>query len=348
MAISSKSPLKVLLVAHEAARRSIPPYCHRFAPKKFTQWQLFACLVLKVHQQQDYRGVYELLRDSADLREAIGLTKTPHWTTIQQTAERLLRSAQVQKLIEATLALLQPKRRVKHSAADSTGFDTHHASRYFIWRKDNQKDKNRPAKRVSYKKYGKLMVLICCATHLVLTAVASAGPTPDINQLEGLMDHLPRTVTIERLIADKGFDSAHNHALLREAHGIASVIPTGHGRPSKNPNALPSDPYRRLMKTRFNEKAYRRRSQVETVMSMLKKNYGDRLRGRTYQSRRRDMLLMVLTHNIAIRLPLFGSFYTEPHITTFHAFYGDAVGMNSHLTKANWTCPALSRPSSDA
>jgi hypothetical protein len=35
---------------------------------------------------------------------------------------------------------------------------------------------------------------------------------------------------------------------------------------------------------------------------MLKRNYGSCLRGRTYQSRRRDMLLMVLTHNIAIRL----------------------------------------------
>jgi len=44
--------------AHEAARRSLPPYFHRFAPKKFTQWQLFACLVLKVRLKFDYRGVW--------------------------------------------------------------------------------------------------------------------------------------------------------------------------------------------------------------------------------------------------------------------------------------------------
>jgi hypothetical protein len=302
MAITSKSPRKVLLVAHEAARRSLPPYTHKFAPKKFTQWQLFACLVLKVHQQQDYRGVYELLRDTPSLREAIGLKSTPHWTTIQQTADRLLRSEQVQKLLEATIELLGPRRRVKHAAADSTGFDTHHASRYFIWRKDNQKaDAKRPKKRVSYRRFGKLMVLVCCATHLVLGAAASAGPTPDIDQLQPLMARVPRAVTIERLVADAGFDSAHNHRLLREEHGIASIIPPRHGRPSKD-GKLPIDPYRRLMKTRFNHRAYRRRSQVETVMSMLKRNAGACLRGRTYQSRRRDMLLMVLTHNIAIRL----------------------------------------------
>jgi hypothetical protein len=278
----------------------LPRYAHRFAPKKYTQWQLFACLVLKVHQQLDYRGVTQLLADSADLRETIGLAAVPHWTTIQQAAERLLQSPQVQKLLDTTVVLLRPKRRVKHSAADSTGFDTHHASRYFIWRKDNQKDRNRPQKRVSYRKYGKLMVLVCCASHLILAAVASAGPTPDIDQLAALMGHVPPAVTIERLVADKGFDSAHNHRLLREEHGIASTIPLGHGRPAKDPDALPADPYRRLMKTRFNTRAYRRRSQVETVMSMLKRNFGGCLRGRTYHSRRRDMLLMVLPHNIAI------------------------------------------------
>jgi hypothetical protein len=225
---------------------------------------------------------------------------------LQKNAERLLAGPVVQKLLESTLKFSRPRRRVKHSAADSTGFATHHASRYFIWRKDNQKDKDRPQKRVSYRKYGKLMVLICCASHLVLAAVASAGPTPDIDELEGLMGKVTPAVTIERLIADAGFDSADNHKLLREEHGILSTIPPKHGRPPKDPDALPADPYRRLMKTRFNTQAYRKRPQVETGISMLKRNFGDCLRGRTYHSRRRDMLLMVLTHNIAIVFAIFG------------------------------------------
>ena len=306
MATTSKSPRKVLLVAHEAARRSLPPYAHRFAPKKFTQHQLFACLVLKVHQQQDYRGIQQMLLDCPDLRVAIGLAAVPHYTTIQKTADRLLRSSQVRMLLEATLTLMRPKRRVKHSAADSTGFDTHHTSRYFIWRKDNQKEKGgqRPQKRVSYRRFGKLMILVCCASHLVLAATASAGPTPDINELERLMSRLTPAATIERLVADAGFDSAHNHRLLRDEHGIVSTIPPEHGRPPQD-GKLPTDPYRRLMKTRFNRRAYRRRSQVETVMSMLKRNFGSCLRGRSYHSRRRDMLLMVLTHNIAIMLIVF-------------------------------------------
>src|SRR5687768_8576707 len=157
MATTSKSPRKVLLVAHEAARRAIPPYAHRFAPKKFTHWQLFACLVLKAHQRQDYRGVWQLLLDGAELRRAIGLAHVPHWTTIQKAAERLLKAPRVGSLLETTITLLRPPRqrrrvRVKHSAADSTGFDQHHTSRYFVWRRDNQRRKGpgRPKGRTTY------------------------------------------------------------------------------------------------------------------------------------------------------------------------------------------------------
>jgi len=114
MATTSKSPRKVLLVAHEAARRSLPPYFHRFTPKKFTQWQVFVCLVLKIHQKKDYRGIWELLRDSAGLRRCIGLENVSHWTTLQKNAERLLEGPLVQKLFESRLTLSRPRRHVKH------------------------------------------------------------------------------------------------------------------------------------------------------------------------------------------------------------------------------------------
>jgi len=107
---------------------------------------------------------------------------------------------------------------------------------------------------------------------------------------------------LEHLVADAGFDSAYNHALLREYHGIRSTIPPEAGRPSKDPSALPTDKYRRLMKIRFNTKAYRKRPQVETVISMLKRNFGSSLRGKSHWSRCRDMYLRVLTHNIALAL----------------------------------------------
>ena len=54
---TSKSPRRVLQVAYEAACRALPAHRHKFSPKKFTQPQLLACLVLKEFASLDYRGL---------------------------------------------------------------------------------------------------------------------------------------------------------------------------------------------------------------------------------------------------------------------------------------------------
>ena len=74
-------------------------------------------------------------------------------------------------------------------------------------------------------------------------------------------------------------------------------MPPTHGRPGKGP---PAGKYRRLMKERFDGARYRMRSQVETVMSMLKRRQGAAARGRSFQARRRDLRLMAVTHNVMI------------------------------------------------
>ena len=289
------------MVALAAGKEAFSDYSHKFSPKKFTRPQLFACLVLKEFEKKDYRGVCQLLADCSDLRDAIELMGVPHYTTLQKASHRLLKLDRVRALIAQTVhRVLKRAKVIPYAAVDSSGFEAHHASRYFVWRTAVRKKGKEPKKRVVYKRYGKLMVIISCATHAILAAVASAGPTPDIDQLDGVVDELPVSIAVGHMVGDAGFDSAHNHSLLRDYHGMLSTIPPEHGRPSKDPNALPKDKYRRLMRTRFNTKAYRKRPQVETVFSMLKRNLGSALRGRSHWSRCRDMLLRVITHNIML------------------------------------------------
>jgi hypothetical protein len=301
--ITSKSPRKVAMVALAAGREAFSDYSHVYSPHKFTQPQLFACLVLKEFEKKDYRGVCQLLTDCSDLRDAIGLKTVPHFTTLQKAGRRLLKRRSVRRLIADTAKRVRGSKRVPYAAVDSSGFDVHHASRYFVVRTAANKKGKEPGKRLTYKHYGKLMLIVCCVTHAILAAVASAGPTPDIDQLDGVVAELPGSLSVRHMVADAGFDSAHNHQLLREELGIRSTIPPEHGRPPKDPDALPADKYRRLMKTRFNSKAYRKRPQVETVFSMLKRNFGQALRGRSHWARCRDLYLRVLTHNIALAPP---------------------------------------------
>ena len=231
------------MVALAAGKEAFSDYSHKYSPRKFTQPQLFACLVLKEFEKKDYRGVCQLLLDCSDLREAIGIKIVPHWTTLQKASRRLLSLPHVRGILTSTVRRIFKRRRnVPYAAGDSSGFDAHHASRYYIHRRDgNKKDENRPKKRVSYKRYGKLMIIICCFSHAILGAVASEGPTPDIDQLDGVMDEVRADVNIKHVVLDAGFDSAHNHRLLRHGYGMKSTIPPKAGRPFKDPTQLPKD-----------------------------------------------------------------------------------------------------------
>src|SRR5450755_5104683 len=93
----------VAMVALAAGKEAFSDYSHKSSPHKFTQPQLFACLVLKEFEKKDYRGIRQLLLDCSDLREAIGLEEVPHYTTLQKASRRLLLVAGVRKLLASTV-----------------------------------------------------------------------------------------------------------------------------------------------------------------------------------------------------------------------------------------------------
>ncbi|MCX5658626.1 MAG: transposase, partial [Planctomycetota bacterium] len=167
----------------------------------------------------------------------------------------------------------------------------------------------------SYTRFPKLSVLVDCDNHMILSVLVGAGPKPDINDLQGLLSGLPSGVTIQTLLADAGYDSEPNHKYLREEHGIRSVIPAKHGRPRKD-GGPPSGRWRAVMHHLLRTKRKRKRSgytqrwQVETVMSMIKRNQGEELSGEGYHSRNRQMRMLAVVHNILVCY-LFGRFATE-------------------------------------
>ena len=135
---TSKSPRRVLQVAYEAATRALPAHRHKFSPKKFTQPQLLACLVLKEFLRTDYRGLAEHLADHPDLGRLIDLEVVPHYTTFRKAAVRLLAAVPGRRMFDAVLrrALKDRvrRRRVRLAAGDGTGLESRHVSRYFTKR----------------------------------------------------------------------------------------------------------------------------------------------------------------------------------------------------------------------
>ncbi len=78
-----------------------------------------------------------------------------------------------------------------------------------------------------------------------------------------------------------------------------SVIPAKAGRPT---DKLPKGKWRWLMATNFNAEDYGQRWQVETVMRMIKARQGESLAARSDATRRDELGLMAVTHNVMILL----------------------------------------------
>ena len=295
MSKTSKSPRKVLDVALKAAQQSFPAYSHEFSPKKFTQHQLFACLVLKSFLKTDYRGVVEHLKDCPAQAESVGLTKVPHFTTLQKAAKRLLKRKGVDQLIGATLKLaMGRKKTVELAAIDSTGLQSHHCSSYYVKRRSRVKNL---WQTTTYKRFPKVGIVCDVSNHMILEAQASRGPCPDVADFKKPLERATRLVRIRDVVADAGYDSESNHRFAREQLSVRTIIPANAGRPTKKPA---SGKYRRQMQIRFDKKKYGLRWQCETVISMIKRRQATATSGRTYWSQCRDLYLMAITHNIMV------------------------------------------------
>lgn len=87
----TKSALALARTALEVAGSRLAPYSHPCSPRKFKQAQLVAMLVVRRFFDLDYRGMVQLLADWSDLREAVGIRRLPHFTTLQKADARLLK-----------------------------------------------------------------------------------------------------------------------------------------------------------------------------------------------------------------------------------------------------------------
>lgn len=294
---TSKSPKAVAIVAYATAKQSLPLYRHLKSPKKFTQPQLVACLVLKEFFKTDYRGIVEILADSSDLQTVLELKEIPHYTTLQKAAHRLTQKKTLDKLMSGIIALAIGqkimKRTVALSAIDSTGFESHHVSSYFVRRCGRE---SHPYQTTTYSRFPKVGIVIDCRSYMVLSGTPSLGPSPDIIHFKVAINEALKRVALKILTADAGYDAEHSHVFAREL-GIRSIIPNRVGRPTKK---LPSGKYRKIMATRFNKVLYGQRWQIETINSVIKRRLGSFLRARSYWSQMREMMLRLFTYNVMV------------------------------------------------
>jgi hypothetical protein len=149
----------IVRLALRLARRHLADYAHVNAPKKFTQPQLFACLILKAHMGCTYRKAEEMLILMPAVREAIGLHDVPRFTTLQAFADR----PEILSLIDGVLASVGRaivKDRPQDAAIDGTGLEVTSASAHFVSRAGRTRTR-----------FVKLMLGVLCASVIPVSLV---------------------------------------------------------------------------------------------------------------------------------------------------------------------------------
>ena len=310
-----------MAVAHYLASRALPDYSNKFSRHDFTLAQLFACLVAKELLKRSYRGIEAVLADSPTWLKQIGLSRAPDHNTLCRAHRHLLSKCGVGKLLDVVARMASAARMLglstKPLAIDSTTFESHHVSRHYERRchqtrhrmKAKDAEKGRKSSRAdTVRRTPKLAVATCTRSHLALALWTGTGMGADHPHFRPLMCDTWRRVPNRRLkvAADAGYDAESTHVMAREGGlKLKTLIPAQIGRPNKA-GAPPTGRWRRHMRTLLATADSRRRCgythrwQVETVNSMMKRNLSSALAGKTPWSRKRDMALKVLTHDIMI------------------------------------------------
>jgi hypothetical protein len=306
-------------VAYQLASQSLPKYSSKFSRKDFTLPQLFACLTLKEMLKRSYRGAEALLTDSESWLRDIGLDRAPDHNTLCRAAAFLFTKLRVNKLLDtlgqwAAVARLVGLSR-KPLAIDSSMYESHHVSRHYERRRQDSRKRSKgkgagkgrkTGRSTTVKRLPKIAIGVSGHSHLILSLWTGTGGGADHPHFEPVLHDARKRIGRKRFTAvlDAGYDSEAGHELAR-AIGIRTIIPPNAGRPRKD-GGPPGGRWRRRMKKLLSTKQSRQRSgytqrwQSETVHSMMKRNLGSELSGKTARSRLRDLRLKSITHDLMV------------------------------------------------
>jgi transposase len=240
--------------------------------------------VLKVYMGGAQRWVQDDLRECAE-KGRVG--KVGHFNTISNFLANAASTALLVSLIEESAKPLAMIENGQFSI-DSTGFSTITYDRWF-----DQKH----GKLHAEHPWVKLHIMVGTVTHAITgVKVSSEGDCP---QLPELLAQTMKRFKVREVSADKAYSSKENFEVI-ESYGAEAFIPFKENAVIDPKNETWS---RHLCDFLFNQDKflphYHRRSNVETVMWMIKSKFGASVRSKTQRAQVNEVLAKCLCHNLA-------------------------------------------------
>ena len=224
----------------------------------------------------------EWLVEAYYLRLFLQLSRIPHFTTLQKFADRI-NSTLLGKIISSFI-ILTGTRHI-FAGIDSTGFKVTHASEYYTERANLRR-----------RKYAKLSIGADVLQQIICNIRIRRAPTRHDNiDFKPIVKRIANIIPLSVVTADKAYDSEDNHLLVREELGAFSVIPARHKDvPIWNTHGK----YRKQMKLGYPKILYSQRNKDETIISVIKRLFGEHLMSRLIRTQNRELSLRCMAYNM--------------------------------------------------
>ena len=197
-------------IARRVAEAVMPAYESKYSKRVFIQPQPLAVLCPMRYEDWTFREAEVRLAEHGELRAALGLARTPDYTTLHRFLRRVEETTFTRALAEAVH--LSPTPPPGGAPVAATGLTDGAIGTFFVKRaREHGQD-------VSRRHWLKRRIVVDVPRRAVIAQLAKPGPTNDSATL--------RQVTpIHLVLADAEFDGERNHQHIRQVIGADSIIP---------------------------------------------------------------------------------------------------------------------------
>ena len=238
-----------------------------------------------------YNG-FSLRKIDYDIKEAEKcgyIKKAPHYNRLSEFFNHPLTHILLQKLI--TITAMPLKELEDDFSMDASGFGSYQYERWM---------RTRFAKpKTEWRNFLKGHILIGTRTNVICSAEVTYGNYSDSKQAPLLLEKANGNFNMKRVSGDKGYSSYKIMQLIDSIGAEPFIAFKGNTNPTKGSPEIWKKMfgYFKNNKEQF-LKHYHKRSNVETVFSMIKLRLGEFLKSKNYEAQRNELLMKFVVHNI--------------------------------------------------
>ncbi|RJQ40120.1 MAG: transposase [Dehalococcoidia bacterium] len=286
----------------------IPQPDYRFGHPRLPLSDVVFGLVLKGYTTFSGRRFMSGLRE-AETKELV--TKSASFASNARYLENPELAPILKTLIERSAT---PLKAVETDfAVDSSGFSSTTYDRWF----DHKWGKVR-----SEAKWVKAHVMCGVKTHIVTSVETTDGDSHDTLQFPKLVNDTAKTFNIAEVSADKAYSTRANLHTVQAQGGIAYIPFKKFSTGSQGSHHKFDGLWQKMWHFyTFNQDAfyahYHKRSNVETVFSMIKAKFGGSVRSKNSTAQVNEVLCKILCHNICCLIQSIYELGLEPTFWTF-------------------------------